>query len=219
MCEIKLHVKLPIFVARQWIRHRTASVNEYSARYSVLDKEFYLPDADAVAAQSSSNRQGRGQSFGGDEAERVRSLMAGDAERAYANYLEMLNDDGTGAVLEEGRAGVARELARANLPVSFYTQWYWKTDLHNFMRFVQLRSDAHAQWEIRQYAEVLLRLLAAWVPHTFEAFQDYQMGSFALSREASRVVAEWIAGRRPLREDTALSPREWDELVGRFGPS
>ena len=134
MCEIKYHVKLPIFVARQWIRHRTASVNEYSARYSILDNEFYVPDPEHLAAQSTSNRQGRGDTLSGDEAARVFDLLRTDAEQAYAHYEEMLNEDVQRTGARRGsRQGLARELARMNLTLNFYTQWYWKVNLHNLL--------------------------------------------------------------------------------------
>ena len=141
MCEIKYHVKLPIFVARQWIRHRTANVNEYSARYSILDNEFYLPAPEHLAAQAAANRQGRGKVLEGDAAQRVLDLLRRDAERAYAGYTELLNEDGSGTPIDPTRPGLARELARMNLSLGFYTQWYWKTDLHNLMHFLSLRAD------------------------------------------------------------------------------
>ena len=160
MCEIKYHVKLPIFVARQWIRHRTANVNEYSARYSILDREFYLPAPEHLAAQSAVNRQGRGEVLAGDEAARVLDLLRDDATRSYDHYVEMLNEDEQGAPRDPDRPGLARELARMNLTLNTYTQWYWKIDLHNLLHFLSLRADAHAQYEIRVYAEVMLKTLA-----------------------------------------------------------
>ena len=136
MCEIKYHVKLPIFVARQWIRHRTANVNEYSARYSILDNEFYIPAPEHLAAQATTNRQGRGDVLEGAAAQRVLDLLREDAERAYADYAELLNEDEAGAPGDPAWPGLARELARMNLSLNFYTQWYWKTDLHNLMHFL-----------------------------------------------------------------------------------
>ena len=156
MCEIKYHVKLPIFVARQWIRHRTANVNEYSARYSILDREFYIPAPEHLAAQSAVNRQGRGDVLAGDEAAQVLDLLREDATRCYDHYAEMLNEDATGAPRDPSRQGLARELARMNLTLNTYTQWYWKIDLHNLFHFLSLRADAHAQYEIRVYAEAML---------------------------------------------------------------
>src|SRR6201997_3935714 len=181
MCEIKYHVKLPIFVARQWIRHRTANVNEYSARYSILDNEFYLPAAEHLAAQATTNRQGRGAVLEGAAAQRVLDLLRQDAERAYAGYAELLNEDAAGAPLDPARPGLARELARMNLSLGFYTQWYWKTDLHNLMHFLSLRADPHAQYEIRAYAEAMLETLKRWVPMTYAAFLEYRMEGVVIS--------------------------------------
>ncbi len=217
MCEIKYHVKLPIFVARQWIRHRTANVNEYSARYSVLDNEFYLPAPEHLAAQSASNRQGRGGLVTGAEADRVYELLKCDAARAYAHYAEMLNEDERGNVVDEGRDGLARELARMNLSLNFYTQWYWKIDLHNLMHFLGLRTDAHAQYEIRAYADVMLGTLERWVPLTFAAFSRYVTGGVTLSSQGLEVVKRMIGGEAVTREDSGLSGREWRELMETLG--
>ena len=214
MCEIKFHIKLPIFVARQWIRHRTANVNEYSARYSVLDREFYVPAAEHLAAQSTDNRQGRGDVLEGAEAARVLALLRDDAEQTYDHYVEMLNETEDGGVIEEGRAGLARELARMNLPLSFYTQWYWKTDLHNLMHFLSLRADAHAQYEIRAYADVMLdQVLRHWVPATHQAFMDYVHGAASLSASGLAVVRRLLAGEKVEQETSGLAPREWRELM------
>ncbi len=217
MCEIKLHVKLPIFVARQWIRHRTASVNEYSARYSILDREFYVPAAEQLASQSTSNRQGRGDILRGEEARQVLTLLRDDAERAHEHYEEMLNERADGSAIDSSRSGLARELARINLSLNFYTQWYWKIDLHNLMHFLRLRADAHAQWEIRAYAEVLLGVLERWVPATCAAFVDYRLGSLSLSKKALAVVRRMLDGERVEREESGLSPREWRELMAALG--
>jgi thymidylate synthase (FAD) len=212
MCEIKFHVKLPIFVARQWIRHRTANVNEYSARYSILDKEFYLPRPEHLAAQSTTNRQGREEVLTGDLAERVLHLLKQDSIQAYDHYQEMLNLDDEGNVLDPSRPGLARELARMNLPVNYYTQWYWKIDLHNFMHFLSLRADAHAQYEIRAYAEAMLDVLKRWVPLTYQAFQDYRVGGAALSSKGLAVIKKLIQGQHVEQSESGLSPREWREL-------
>ena len=217
MCEIKYHVKLPIFVARQWIRHRTANVNEYSARYSVLDREFYVPAPEQLAAQSSENRQGRGRTLGGAEAERVLALLRDDAERNYAHYVEMLNEDEQGAKLDPGRDGLARELARMNLTLNAYTQWYWKTDLHNLMGFLSLRADAHAQYEIRVYAEAMIDTLKRWVPLCHEAFVEYVQGGARLSRTGLAVVRRMLAGEKVEQAESGLSPREWRELMATLG--
>ena len=217
MCEIKLHIKLPIFVARQWIRHRTANVNEYSARYSILDKEFYVPAPEHLAAQSGDNRQGRGETLSGDEAVRVLELLRADAERAYAHYEELLNEDASGRVRDPGRKGLARELARMTLSLNFYTQWYWKIDLHNLLHFLSLRADPHAQYEIRAYAEVLLDVVRRWVPLTYAAFMEYRMGGAHLSARALAVVRRLVAGGEVDREESGLSPREWRELMALLG--
>lgn len=217
MCEIKYHVKLPIFVARQWIRHRTANVNEYSARYSILDNEFYLPAPDQLAAQSRSNRQGRGDVLTGNEAVRVLALLREDAERAYRGYAEMLNEDEAGAVIDPERQGLARELARMNLSLNFYTQWYWKTDLHNLLNFLSLRADAHAQYEIRVYADAMMETLERWVPMTAEAFHQYRMGGAHISERGLGVVKRILAGESVSQAESGMSKREWTELMAVLG--
>jgi len=213
MADIKFHVKLPIFVARQWIRHRTASVNEYSARYSILDKEFYIPEPQQLAAQSSANRQGRGEILAGNEAHRVLELLRNDAEQTHSNYAWMLNEASEGAEPDPNRAGLARELARMNLTLNTYTQWYWKTNLHNLMGFLRLRADPHAQYEIRVYADAMLDVLRRWVPITYEAFVEHRAGSATLSKTALSVVKRLIAGERVSAQTSGLSSREWRELV------
>ena len=217
MCEIKYHVKLPIFVARQWIRHRTANVNEYSARYSILDKEFYIPAPEHLAAQSSVNRQGRGEVLSGDAAARVLDLLREDAERCYRDYVWMLNEDESGNPVEPGREGLARELARINLTLNTYTQWYWKIDLHNLLHFLSLRADAHAQYEIRAYAQAMIDTVKAWVPLTHAAFEEYRMGGALLSRGMLHVVRRLIAGEKLGQEESGLSKREWGELMAMLG--
>jgi thymidylate synthase (FAD) len=217
MCEIKYHVKLPIFVARQWIRHRTANVNEYSARYSILDNEFYIPAPDQLAAQSSNNRQGRGEVLSGPEARRVLELLREDSEHAYRDYVEMLNEDDRGAVIDTGRQGLARELARMNLSLNFYTQWYWKTDLHNLLNFLSLRADAHAQYEIRVYAEVMIGTVDKWVPMTAEAFRQYRLGGANVSERGLAAVRRLVAGEAVTQEESGMSKREWTELMEMLG--
>jgi thymidylate synthase (FAD) len=212
MCELKVHVKLPIFVARQWIRHRTANVNEYSARYSVLEDEFYLPAAEHLAGQSSANRQGRDRPLDPAQAEAVRARVRRNAERAYADYLAMLNQDETGAALDPEKESLARELARIVLPLNTYTEWYWKTDLHNLLHFIGLRADPHAQYEIRAYAEVLLDVVRRWVPLTCAAFENYRMNAAELSGQALAPLRRMLAGETVTQEDSGLSPREWREL-------
>jgi thymidylate synthase (FAD) len=219
MCEIKYHVKLPIFVARQWIRHRTANVNEYSARYSILDREFYIPAPEHLAAQSSVNRQGRGEVLTGDEAAQVLDLLRSDAERCYDHYAAMLNEDAAGAPLDPSRQGLARELARMNLTLNTYTQWYWKIDLHNLLHFLSLRADAHAQYEIRAYADAMLATVEAWVPLAAQAFRDYRLGAVTLSAPMLAVVQRMLAGEAVAQPDSGLNKREWEELMAALGRS
>jgi thymidylate synthase (FAD) len=212
MCEIKFHIKAPIFVARQWLRHRTANVNEYSARYSIMDKEFYVPDAKHLAAQSKTNRQGRDEVLQGDQAKRVLELLTEDAMRAYKHYEVMLNEDNEGNILDPSLPGLARELARMNLPVNFYTQWYWKVDLHNLMHFLSLRADAHAQYEIRVFADEIVKVLEKWVPITYEAFMNHRLGAASLSAKGLTVVKALLQGQVIDQVASGMSPREWREL-------
>jgi thymidylate synthase (FAD) len=216
MCEIKYHVKLPIFIARQWIRHRTANVNEYSARYSILDKEFYLPSPEHLAAQSKNNRQGRGNIIKGDQAKKVLNLLKKDAEQTYDNYEMMLNERYDGSIIDEKETGLARELARMNLTLNTYTQWYWKTDLLNLMNFLRLRVDHHAQYEIRAYADVMLDTLKKWVPITYDAFMDYRVGGTEVSAKGKIIIQKLIKGEKVNVEESGLSKREWNELMEAF---
>jgi thymidylate synthase (FAD) len=213
MCEIKFHVKLPIFVARQWIRHRTANVNEYSARYSILDREFYLPSPEHLAAQSASNRQGRGDVLTGAEAAEVLHLLERDAMRAYDDYERMLNEREDGTTIEPGRQGLARELARMNLTLGYYTQWYWKIDLHNLLHFLSLRADPHAQYEIRVYADAMLGVVERWVPLAYEAFLQHRLHAVTLSANAMAVVKRMLAGEPVDEAGSGLGKREWRELM------
>ncbi|MEO0746288.1 MAG: FAD-dependent thymidylate synthase [Pseudomonadota bacterium] len=206
MCEIKLHVKLPVFVARQWIRHRTANVNEYSARYSILDREFYIPAPDALAAQSVVNNQGRGEALTGEEADRVLRYLKDDSMRAYDHYEKMISQD--------GQQGLARELARMNLPANIYTQWYWKVDLHNLFHFLRLRADAHAQYEIRVYADAICEVVKDWVPAAYKAFEDYRMGGATLSGTAIACVQRMLKGEEVTQENSGMSKGEWREFMG-----
>ena len=217
MCEIKYHIKLPIFIARQWIRHRTANVNEYSARYSILDKEFYLPTKENLAAQSTSNRQGRGDVLEGKQAEEVLELLKSDAERTYDNYEIMLNERYDGSTIDESKKGLARELARMNLTLNSYTQWYWKTDLLNLLNFLFLRADDHAQYEIRVYAETMLDTVKKWVPITHAAFLDYRVGAVHVSAKGKKVIQLMAKGEKINHETSGLSKREWNELMTSFG--
>ncbi len=209
MCEVKLHVKLPVFVARQWIRHRTANVNEYSARYSILDREFYIPAPEHLAAQSTVNNQGRGEVLTGAESQRVLDLLKSDANTAYDHYEAMLSQD--------GQQGLARELARMNLPANIYTQWYWKVDLHNLFHFLRLRADPHAQYEIRVYAEAIAACVKDWVPLAHAAFEDYRMGGVNMSAKAVAVLKRRLAGEVVGQADSGISKGEWREFEGVWG--
>ena len=217
MCEIKFHVKLPVFVARQWIRHRTANVNEYSARYSVMDKEFYVPAPEHLAAQSQANRQGRGEVLEGEQAARVLDILREDAAQTYTHYEEMLNQREDGSVIDADRPGLARELARMNLPLNIYTQWYWKCDLHNLMHFLSLRADSHAQYEIRAYADAMLETVKRWVPITYDSFAKNTMDGVRLSGPALKTVRRLLDGETVAQEDSGLSKREWAELMSALG--
>jgi thymidylate synthase (FAD) len=230
MCEIKFHIKMPIFVARQWIRHRTANVNEYSARYSILDREFYLPKAENITPQSQTNKQGRDlQDLSQEELRRVMEILKGDAEMCYSHYMEMLNipDDASDSnctthlgvtentvnMRDETRLGIAREIARINLNLNFYTQMYWKIDLHNLMHFLRLRADSHAQYEIRVYAEEMLKILKLWMPNTYEAFCNYQLNAVRISGQGREVIKRLINGEKVTQAESGMSKREWDELM------
>ena len=222
MCEIKLHVKLPIFVARQWVRHRTANINEYSARYSILDREFYIPDAEVIASQSEGNRQGREGMVPAEQATWVQQLLIEDATRAYDHYGELLNQDRDGSPLDPNRDGLARELARINLSLSYYTQWYWKVDLHNLLNFLHLRADPHAQYEIRVYAQAILdQIVKPWVPLSHEAFLDYRLDAHTLSRQAMQIVRRLVSMQltavEKMRDGSGIGQREWGELMEALG--
>jgi thymidylate synthase (FAD) len=211
MCEIKFHIKLPIFVARQWIRHRTANVNEYSARYSILDREFYIPSPESLAEQSLTNRQGRESTIGETWSQDMIDLLKKNSDQLYTDYEYLLNDANHPSHDAE-RPGLARELARMGLSLNYYTQWYWKIDLHNLMHFLSLRADSHAQYEIRVYADTMIDILKRWLPLTYEAFCDYRFGSVSLSKKSLEIVQRWIKGEEVSQEDSGLTPREWREL-------
>ena len=213
MCEIKLHVKLPIFVARQWIRHRTASINEYSARYSVLDKEFYIPSEKNLAIQSNINKQGRGKVLSKNRSQEALKMLKDDAQRTYQTYEYLLNETNEGKIINKNTEGLTRELARINLTLNTYTQWYWKTNLHNLMNFIHLRADDHAQYEIIVYAKIIFEIMKKWVPITSEAFESYRSGSVELSSEALEVIRTLISGKKVSQKDSNLSAREWRELM------
>ena len=216
MCEIKFHIKLPIFIARQWIRHRTANVNEYSARYSVLGKEFYVPSKENLCTQSETNKQGRAETLSDSEANRVLEIIKDDSLKCYDHYEEMLNTDPEGNVLNANRQGLTRELARMNLTLNYYTEWYWKIDLHNLLHFLALRVDSHAQYEIRMYAEAMLDIVKAWVPLAYEAFKDYRMNSFECSHKMISAINRKLQGENLTLENSGLTKREWEELTKKF---
>ena len=203
MCEVKLHVKLPVFVARQWIRHRTANVNEYSARYSILDREFYIPAPEHINAQSVVNNQGRGDVLQGEDAARVLEMLKTDSSRAYDSYETMI---------DEGGIGLARELARMNLPANVYTQWYWKVDLHNLFHFLRLRADSHAQYEIRVYADAICEMVADWVPFAYKAFEDYRLGAVTMSAQMVECLRRMLKGEAVTEDNCGMSKREWREF-------
>lgn len=218
MCEIKFHVKLPIFIARQWIRHRTANVNEYSARYSIMDKEFYIPTVEQLAPQSKQNHQGRSdQELTPDEAKRVLEILKQDSLQVYDHYEELMNCDQQGNVINMEKSGIARELARMNLTLNYYTQWYWKCDLHNLMHFLRLRADSHAQYEIRAYADVMIDVMKKWVPFAHEAFEEHRLHSASISRTGMSVIKRLISGEKVTQETSGLTKREWEELQKTLG--
>ena len=209
MCEIKLHVKLPIFVARQWIRHRTGSFNEYSARYSILDKEYYIPSSSTLGKQSSVNKQGRGElTLSEEDAHVIQQMIEGHSERSYSMYETLLN---------EGSLGLARELARMVLPLNFYSQWYWKVDLKNLLDFLNLRTDPHAQYEIRVYAEEIEKIVRHWVPITYGAYDKHMKHGVSFSSEAMKVMKTMMAGDMVDQETSGLSNREWNEFTAQIG--
>ena len=203
------------FVANGFIVHN--SVNEYSGRYSVLDREFYVPPADALGVQSSQNRQGRAQRLTAERATAVLRLLREDATRCYDHYQELLNEDDTGEPIRPGEPGLARELARINLTLGYYTQWYWKSDLHNLFHFLMLRADPHAQEEIRAYALAIGDVVRRWVPNAWEAFVDYRLEAMMLSRAEREAVRGLLAGEPVDLTALGLSVREQDELRAKLG--
>jgi thymidylate synthase (FAD) len=192
-------------------------VNEYSARYSILDREFYIPAPEHLAAQSTANRQGRGEVLSGEEADRVLDFLREDAARCHDHYAWMLNDDEPGVPGDPARLGLARELARMNLTLNTYTQWYWKIDLYNLLHFLSLRADAHAQYEIRVYADVMLDTLKRWCPISYDAFMEYRLGGAHLSKTGLAAIKRMIAGEKVDQKSSGLNPREWRELAAVLG--
>ena len=208
MNEIKFHVKLPIFVARQWIRHRTANVNEYSARYSILDNEFYIPNPKELKPQSKTNNQGRSGDLDENEKKMYMKVLIENSKDSFEKYNFLLNQDDD--EVNQKRQGLTRELSRIVLPLNSYTQWYWKIDLHNFMHFLALRFDEHAQYEIRVYAEIMMNIMKKWVPLTYEAFLKNRLDSLVLSSEAIEFIKNKLHGKS--NKETKISKREVDEL-------
>lgn len=206
MAEIKFHVRLPIFVARQWVRHRTANINEQSARYSEMREEFYIPRPEQLAKQSETNKQGRGEVLSPEDASAVLRMLYADAQRSHDDYKGMLHN-----------YNLSREVARISLPLGTYTEWVWKIDLHNLFHFLSLRADHHAQWEIRQYAQTMHDIVRQWVPIATEAFEDYRMNAVSLSAQAVAVMKRRLAGETVTQETSGMGRREWMEFVGEFG--
>ncbi|KKU10138.1 MAG: Thymidylate synthase ThyX [Candidatus Woesebacteria bacterium GW2011_GWB1_45_5] len=195
MGEMKFHARMPISVARQWVRHRTASLNEYSARYSIVPDDFYVPSEDVISVQSTNNRQGRGESVDPGYAKDVIKIWEENGIRSYEEYKFLINDDGTGKPIDPGRPQIARELARNVLPVDYYTEWYWKTDLHNLFHFLGLRMDTHAQWEIRQYADTMAKIVDDAFPLSWKAFEDYELFAVNLSLPEQKILSNLVEGR------------------------
>jgi thymidylate synthase (FAD) len=217
MCEIKFHIKLPIFIARQWIRHRTASVNEYSARYSIMGSDFYIPAKENIAPQSKVNKQCREEmSVPAEFADEVIRILKEDAERCYDHYTTLMNEDEAGNIIDENKHGIARELARMNLTLNYYTEWYWKIDLHNLLHFLALRADSHAQYEIRAYAEAMLDVVKRWVPISYEAFEEYRLKGSSLSKNAVEMIKKRLRGENVSQEQSGMTKREWSEVASLF---
>lgn len=221
MVQAKFHVCLPIFVARQWMRHRAGTFNEYSARYSILEGEFYVPEPEHLAAQSTSNKQGRADVLQGEEAERVLTLLKEDAARCHEHYIEMINEDEHGNKLDPNRSGLARELARMNLPVNTYTQFYWTVNAHNLFHFLRLRQDSHAQYEIRVYGDAIANdIVSKWLPMSHRAFEDFHRGAKSLSRQGAALMnAALLAAAKGEKLDPAeygVAGRELSEVRAAF---
>ena len=214
MNEIKFHVKLPIFVARQWIRHRTANVNEYSARYSILENEFYIPKNKDLKPQSRINNQGRAGELELEEVKEYSKIIKDNSKLSFENYAQLLNEDDTGKKIKKNKNGLARELARMTLPLNAYTQWYWKIDLHNLMHFLSLRFDEHAQFEIRVYAEVMMDIMRKWVPLTYDAFLNNRLRSLTISENGVSYIKSLIQGKKP--NSDKISKRELEKIKNIF---
>ncbi|MBC6438359.1 MAG: FAD-dependent thymidylate synthase [Rhodobacteraceae bacterium] len=208
MCDIRFHVKAPIFVARQWMRHRTASVNEVSGRYSVLKTDCYIPDPEHLGTQSKTNKQGRGDDILNEEdADRVITRIKDAGRNCDETYGQMLHPD----------VDLSRELARIVLPLNTYTEWYWKIDLHNLFHFLQLRLDEHAQYEIRVYAEAIALVIKGWVPLAWKAFEDYRLNAVSLSAQGVDCVRRMLRGEQVTHATSGMSAREWRAFEEAFG--
>ncbi len=216
MCEIKFHIKCPIFVARQWLRHRTANVNEYSARYSIMSNDFYIPEDSSLLSQSSTNKQGREDRLSDSETKHVASLIESNTNQSYANYQDIMNTDSEGNLLDDNRKGLTRELSRIVLPLNVYTEFYWKIDLHNLLHFLRLRAHSHAQYEIQEYAYKMLDLVKLWVPLAYKAFEDYVKDSATLSTNEIELVKKMLKGESITQENSGLSKREYLEFENKI---
>jgi len=211
MVEFKFHVCMPIFIARQWIRHRTANVNEYSGRYSIMQDRFYTPTVEAVRKQSAANRQGGEETFAMTDEQEVKTAeefigFLKDVEKQYSKYIELTNK------------GVSRELARIGLPVNMYTEWYWKCDLHNLLHFLGLRMDSHAQFEIREYATAMFRLIEQIVPISAQAWRDYHFDAMHLTRlEIQAIQSLKAGGDGALPGDNKREQAEWAAKRAKLG--
>ena len=208
MVEFKFHIKLPIFIARQWIRHRTANVNEYSGRYSIMKDDFYVPELEQIRPQSENNKQGRSEeAFEPEKAKQIQDSISKVQEDLYGEYESLLEDN------------FARELARINLPLSNYTEWYWKIDLHNLFHFLRLRIDSHAQYEIRVFGEAMAGIVKQIVPHAWEAFEDYRLNAANFSKPELNALRELLNGKKleDLNlDELKLSKREYRELESKL---
>ena len=201
MCEIKFHIKLPIFIARQWIRHRTANVNEVSARYSILPNEFYIPSQDNISIQAENNKQGRSQNLKPELAQQVKEKLIQSAQNGYLVYEQLLSEE----------YNLARELARMSLTLNHYTEWYWKVDLHNLFHFLNLRLHSHAQYEIRVYAQTILDIIKKWCPISASAFEEYTLNAHTFSSSQIKYIKLLLSGEKSPQINN-LSKREIDEI-------
>jgi len=222
MLEFKFHCKMPIFVARQWVRHRTANINEYSARYSILDNEYYVPEREHMAPQSTTNNQGRSEELLEEHVyDQYKERIIENSERAYNLYERLLNEE-ENPKHNPYVPGIARELARMVLPINFYTQWYWKIDLHNLFHFLSLRMDAHSQWEIQVYAKAMYELIKPYCPLACEAFEDYNLNGVHFSKQEFKILKDIMKTHDGFKDiddcvnEVGLSKREAREFFDKF---